>query len=250
MFFKTCLLLVYILLLLLSSNVVDARNKADLLVVATENPLLQYTEKGQFKGPSIEILKALLTESKLTADIQLMPWARAFSLAKKERNTLILSIIRTPVRENQFHWIGKVSELALVFISLSDKPENKVSNDQQAKNKKIAIIRDSNGHKELVTRGFEVGKNLYLVATLEQMFTLFINNRVDLVYVDPNMIEKFIQEKKLKNVGINFNPITSHHHRESYIAASKNTDIKLLNKLKRAMEKIKQTEKYAELVAR
>jgi polar amino acid transport system substrate-binding protein len=225
-----------------------ARSKADLFVVAAENPLLQYVENNEYKGPSIEILNLLLSESNLTADINLMPWARAFNLAKKEPNMLILSIIRTPVREKQFHWIGVVSELALVFVSLADKPENKVTNDQQAKNKKIAVVRDSNGHKELTTRGFIEGDNLYLVSSLNQMFTLFINGRVDLVYVDPNMIKKFIEEQGYEGVKISFNSIKKHHQRISYIAASKNTDNKIIKRLKVAMEKLKKTKKYNQLV--
>jgi len=225
-----------------------ARSKADLFVVATENPLLQYVENNEYKGPSIEILNLLLKESNLTADINLMPWARAFNLAKKEPNILILSIIRTPVREKQFHWIGVVSELSLAFVSLADKPENNVTNDKQAKTKKIAVVRDSSGHKELTTRGFVEGDNLYLVSSLEQMFTLFINGRVDLVYVDPSMIKKFIKKQGYKDVKINFNNIKKNHQKQSYIAASKNTDNKIIKRLKIAMEKLKKTKKYNQLV--
>lgn len=100
----------------------------DLFIVATQSPLLQYGDNGEDKGSTVEILQAILSASKLAASVNFMPWARAYDIAKSKPNTLILSIIRTPEREQQFHWLIKVSNLARVFTSLAVKPENHVSN--------------------------------------------------------------------------------------------------------------------------
>lgn len=189
MFAKACLSLT----LLLVSIFGYARAHTDLLVVTSENPLLQYIDNNQYKGPALEILNALLQESALTAKINFMPWARAFNTVKTEPNTLILGIIRTPARENQFHWIGIVKEFSWTFVSLGNNAENKNLNDEKAKKKKVAVVRDSNAFKELTARGFEEGKNLYVVATLNQMFNLFVNGRVDLLYIDPIIIKRLLK---------------------------------------------------------
>jgi len=74
----------------------------ELQVVASINPLLG-------------ILNAILAEAQLEANVAFMPWARAFSIAESNPNTIILSMIRTPEREDNFYWIIKVSFIYCFF---------------------------------------------------------------------------------------------------------------------------------------
>lgn len=122
MFYKVTILFLFFIQPLFSFA--QDSKSADLQVVAFSNPLLQYQENGENKGPTIEILNALLKETQLSASVSYMPWARAFSIAKNTPNTLILSMFRTLEREDSFHWIIKVSQAARVFISLKSKPDN------------------------------------------------------------------------------------------------------------------------------
>jgi polar amino acid transport system substrate-binding protein len=235
-----------VLLILFSINSYS-KNKADFLVVASENHVLQYQENGINKGPTIGILSAVLKEGQLTADVRFMPWARALEIAKTTPNVLILSIIRTTEREPQFHWVGVVSELARVFINLADKPENKVFTDQQAKHKVIGVIRGSAAYSDLISRGFIDGENLYLMSGMHQLFNLFSNGRVDLIYADPNSIENYLASHAKNHIKIDYQKIELKHQRVSYIAASKGTDAELLMRLKAAMEKFQQTSLYSRL---
>ena len=136
--------------------------KTNLLAVANENQLLQYYENGENKGPSVEILQAILKEAQLEANVEFMPWIRAFSTARNNPNTLILSMIKTPERDLDFHWLIKVSNLTRVFISLASKPENYVESMQQAKQKLTAIVLGSASYNELTSHGFSEQKNLYI----------------------------------------------------------------------------------------
>lgn len=222
----------------------------DLTVVAAENHLVQYLENGVNKGPTIEILQRLLTESQLKADILFMPWARAFSKAKQEPNTVILSMIRTPARESYFHWLIKVSQAARVFISLKHKPQNSVSTFQQAKGKLIAVIRNTSAHKELVAQGFSEQKNLYLVSDTMQMINLFVKGRVDLLYTDPNLVLDYLEKQSEQNIEIYFPTITEEHQRNSYIAANINMDKAILSRLKAASETFQQTPYYQYLLTK
>jgi polar amino acid transport system substrate-binding protein len=47
--------------------------ETNLLAVANDNRLLQYYENGESKGPSIEILQAILKEAQLDAKVEFMP---------------------------------------------------------------------------------------------------------------------------------------------------------------------------------
>ncbi len=62
--------------------------ETNLLAVANDNRLLQYYENGESKGPSIEILQAILKEAQLDAKVVFMPCLRAYSTASINLNTL------------------------------------------------------------------------------------------------------------------------------------------------------------------
>lgn len=223
--------------------------ETEILVVAAESNLLQYRENGEAKGSTIEILQALLEESQLQANVDFMPWARAYAIAHKQPNTLILSMIRTPEREQYFHWLIKVSNLVRVYISLSEKPENHVSNHQQAKDKLIAVVRNSAEHKELIKLGFSEDVNLYVVSSTVQMLTLFANGRVDLLYSDPDIVKDYLKQHVKIDIAINYQGITLENQRNSYIAANKNIKENVLNRLHEAVFKFKKTPKYFKLLA-
>lgn len=220
-----------------------------ILVVAAESNLLQYRENGEAKGSTIEILHAILEESQLQASVEFMPWARAYSVAKTQPNTLILSMIRTPEREQYFHWLIKVSNLVRVFISLVDKPENYVKNHQQAKGKLIAVIRNSAEHKELINLGFSEDVNLYVVSSTVQMLALFTNGRVDLLYSDPDIVKDYLNQHSKMDIAISYQEITLKNERNSYIAANKDIKKNVLNRLHAAVFKFKKTPKYFKLLA-
>lgn len=246
MFYKITILL----LLCLQPVLSFAQNKilADLQVVAFSNLLLQYQDNGENKGPTIEILNALLKETQLSADISYMPWARAVFLAKNTPNTLILSMFRTPEREDNFHWIIKVSQAARVFISLKSKPESYVETMQQAKKKLTAVILGSAAHKELLSAGFSEQENIYIVSDSNKMLNLLINGRVDLIYSDPNNVEIGLQAINQPNVAISYKKITLENQRMGYIALNKNSDEKIVKQLQKAAAKFTKTPEYYRLL--
>lgn len=238
-------MLLKLVLLIITTSVccqAKANNELNFRIVAAESQLLQYNDDGVAKGPTAEITHALLKSLSKTTKIEFMPWPRAFDIASKRANTLVLSLIRTPEREKQFHWIGIVSELSRVFISLDSKPENLITNDNEVKNKVIAVARNSNSYHELVAKGFK--DNLYLVTELETTFKLLLNGRVDLIYHDPHAIKRYIELNNLKLVNINFRPISSTNRRASYLALSVNSDEGLVKSLKTAMKQYQKTKEY------
>jgi len=222
--------------------------ETNLLAVANDNRLLQYYENGESKGPSIEILQAILKEAQLDAKVEFMPWVRAFATASNNPNTLILSMIKTPEREDDFHWLIKVSNLTRVFISLTSNPENYVDNMQQAKQKLIAIVKGSAGYKELTSHGFSEQKNLYVVSEGKLEVTLLENGRVDLVYGDPVNVKNVLDKRGRSDVAISYKKIAPENQRSSYIAINKATDITIVKRLQQAARKFEKTANYARLL--
>ncbi len=239
---------IILFLTLLSNLPAFSQSVTKLRIVTAPHQLLQYKENNQLKGTTIEILNLLLNDSKIEAKVEFMPWARAYNIAKNNSNTLILSMIRTPDRENKFYWLGIVSQLSRVFISLKNKPDNFVKNDFEAKQKKTAVVRNSNSHFELIKKGFIEGENLYLVSSINQAFRLLLKGDVELVYNDPNVVKNFIINNSSIPYELAYQPITAKNHRDSYIALNINSDVNLVKQLTVSMTKIKQTAKYKALV--
>ena len=87
------------------------------LKVVTEiiAPFQLQNDNGELTGFSVEIIQALFDEIDLQPNIIVMPWARAYDVAKNEPNVLIFSIARTPHREPMFHWIGNITHETFSF---------------------------------------------------------------------------------------------------------------------------------------
>lgn len=239
--------LIFILLTFFSVDIA-AIEKNKLRVVANEHPLLQYEKNGKAQGPTVEILQSVLKQTDLDATVEFMPWPRAFNIATKNPNTIILSIIRTPEREDKFHWLGVVSKLARVFISLEENQSAREITDIDAKEKLIAVTRNSNSYHELKKKGFSENKNLYIVASDSEAFKLLISGKVDLVYNDPNAVEEYLESKNINQHQLQFNTIVPANRRDSYIAININSNIKIVETLKQSMKAFQKTDQYQYLL--
>lgn len=209
-----------------------------LTIVATEHKLLQYKENSTLQGPTIEILRLLLEQDSLVHETQFMPWPRAFKTAKNTPDTLILSMVRTKEREPYFHWITRVSELQRAFVALTNRPDSKISNVDQAKAKLVAVVRDSYGHNTLKKLGFTPEQNLYLISTMKKGIHLLLNHKVDLLFTDPAVIKNYYASHNLDaKQHVNF-VVLPETKRSSYIALNINSNDKLVEKLKAANKRI------------
>lgn len=216
----------------------------DFRVVSTERKLLQYSENGEIKGPSAEIFKLLMQASGLQAEVEFMPWARAYQQAESEKNTLIFSLIRNEQREEKFHWLLPVSRLIQTFIGKSAQISQAEYQLAKIKDKTTVVVRDTFGHKLLLKNGFSESKNIYVVSTLERALNLFFNNKVDFIFTEPNVVRRYMTEYGLVETDLIMAPLLKGSLRLSYIAANKNTDAVLINKFKKAARQVGNTPEY------
>ncbi|WP_206485945.1 transporter substrate-binding domain-containing protein [Thalassotalea sp. G2M2-11] len=215
-----------------------------LKVFSYESKLLQYQENNQLKGPSAEIFKMLMAEAKISAKVHFVPWSRAFKLASTQANTMIFSMLRTEEREEQFYWLLAVSEAVRAFISLKSREDLNITKMSQAKSKVTAIIRESYGFKLLTKRGFEPGKNLYVVSNIDTAISLFINGKVDFLFTDPIVIKHYFLEKGQLSENLIKSHIFPETRHKSYIAINRQSDSYLVNTLQKSAERVKQHPKY------
>jgi polar amino acid transport system substrate-binding protein len=71
-----------------------------------DSPPSSYTENGQIKGLSTEIVQEILRRIGQPETITLVPWARGYKLAQSDADTALFSTTRLPQRETTFSWVG------------------------------------------------------------------------------------------------------------------------------------------------
>lgn len=98
------------------------------MVVVTEDARpLHYVWQGELQGEAPQFIRQLLHEAGTPYSQQVYPWARAYMMASSLPNVLIYSMARTPEREAQFQWIGKLITVQYALYALQARQDIQVS---------------------------------------------------------------------------------------------------------------------------
>jgi len=150
----------------------------ELTVVTEELPPYQYiNEAGELDGFSVDVVKKLFNLTQEDHEIILMPWARAYNMAKNQKNVLIFTIAHTKERDKQFIWIGDLVDEKYYFWGLKSNFIQKISSVKQLKHLRITTLRNSNVHEYLLDKNF---LNIHPVVNDAQRILMLNHNRVDL----------------------------------------------------------------------
>ena len=150
-----------------------------LRVVTEELPPYNMTRNGQLTGMSTEVVQAVLKEVNVEANIQSMPWARAYDLALHDPNVLIYSITRTAEREHLFKWVGTIAASRWYLYSSSAHPISLLALDD-ARALQTATVNEDVGEQYLVARNFVIGQQLQASNRYELNYQKLRTGHVDL----------------------------------------------------------------------
>lgn len=104
----------------------------------------QYTEMGQLKGLSVDLLEKMLERSGSSQnreDFMVLPWIRAYKIALNTPNTILFSVTRTPEREALFKWVGPIFENATYLIA-HKRSNIRVTDARQLRSYNFGTIRE------------------------------------------------------------------------------------------------------------
>lgn len=87
---------------LLFGSVAQAEN---LRLVTEEYPPFNFRENGKYKGSSIDQVEILMRDAGLHYTIDMMPWARALTLAEKEAMYCVFTTAHNKERDPHFKWV-------------------------------------------------------------------------------------------------------------------------------------------------
>jgi len=148
----------------------------DIQIVTEEAFPLQYSKNDHVEGPAIDIVRHVLKRAGLSYSIAVMPWARAFELAKNKPNVLILSIARTSERERLFEWVGEVARFEYFFYTTASFLQKHDVTPDSIALYRIGAVRHSATYQYLENKGFN---NLYPVTSHLQNYEKLLTDRID-----------------------------------------------------------------------
>ena len=225
---------------LLPSINVEAQN----IKIVTEYlaPYQQRNADGSLGGYSTQVVRALVAGVGDTADILVLPWARAYAIALKEPNVLIYSISHSRERDALFHWVGILHHERAFIWGLKSRFSQPLSSLEEITPYIISTTHDSNPDIYLSRRQF---KKLHHVVNAEQNIELLFKQRVDLIVGSALPVRTLVKQQ-----GFDFAQIRplfeiDDLNTDLSLAFSRDTDAKLVTRYQQAFAKMKQTGKLA-----
>ena len=165
---------------------------ADLKYYCEDIPPSNYLEGGVVKGVSAETLRLIWKKMGISEQpIRVVPWARGYEIALKERNAVLFSMSRTAEREALFKWVGPIFTVRSVLLGLAGR-DIELRSLEDARTYAIGVVKDDVMESFLESRGFG-GKNLQSVSGLDRNFEKLELGRLDLIAHSLDTFNKYIE---------------------------------------------------------
>ena len=229
----------------------SALDRPRLKIVTEHLPPFQIDAEDKVSGYATEIVESALALTNIDYSITIYPWTRAYNMAQKVKNTCIYSMARTPERENLFKWIQVIATTNSTFIGLSANTNIHLNSVEDAKNYRVAVLRDDATHQALINKGFVEGKNLFIVNNTYSLLKLLVQrNTIDLILADTVTVKYRAQFDNIApetfKSYLNLNDVPY----DFYFACSPATPTKTIKALKEALRTIKSSGKQDEIIKR
>ncbi|MDP7592188.1 MAG: transporter substrate-binding domain-containing protein [Litorilituus sp.] len=154
-----------------------------------------YQENGQMKGFSIDILDYFKAHSKYDFEFIVRPWPRTLYGVAQGKIDLILTLFKTPKREQEYHFIDPYYgyEANQLFTLVGNKFEFN-GELKQLQPYSIGTTRDYS-----YGEAFDQADYLNKLPALKEevLLKLLLGNRVDLIIGNPLIFNRIISKKSL-----------------------------------------------------
>lgn len=207
----------------------------ELRLLTEEAPPTSFMRDGQPDGYAVEVVHELIRRTGSSASVELLPWTRAYHLAKSEADTGLFSVVRTVERESSFQWVGPILRGSTRFYSLKASGLQIDSLEQAAHAGTLALPKQWYTYESLERMGFT---NLYGVPSAKQMVTMLKHGRVKLIAT-----EDLTLREELASGGLTPEEVQGHlafMKSDYYIAFSPRTSPNLVMQWQRQLDGMRQ----------
>jgi len=240
-----------LLSILLTTSTVAFSFPQKILFVTEDLPPLQIEQKDQKpKGAFVELIRLIIEESNIDAEIAIYPWARSYELALNKPNTFIFSMLRSKDREEKFQWVGKIFTLKSYLAALKSRTDIKIDTIDSAKKYSVGSIRHDLAETYMLQKGFELQKNLYLSSKYPVLWQMLYNGRTDIAFTN-----NIVWRHEISRTGLDSSQVKLVYEipdiaSELYLAASLKTDTALIKKIQTSLKSIKNDGRYDEILTK
>ncbi len=179
-------------------------------------------------------VQAILQQAGLPCRTEVMPWARAFDIAREQPNILIYSLARLPPRESSFIWLAPLVQAQYRYYSARADVIAALQQGTAAQDFIAVAVAGSMMDSTLQQLGFVPDQNLILVKDINAQWKMLQINRAQLTLAfepdfsalaDPQVRQTLFypSEQVVLNIPL-------------YLAASRQTDRLLLQQLQQAVQ--------------
>lgn len=146
------------------------------LSIATENsPPSVMMENGQIVGSTTKKIREIMERVGIDYDIEILPFKRAFLLARNQADTCAYSVTRLPERESLFKWVGPTHESDWTLFGRADRDYRLGGIDDARKYRIGAYFGDARG-ETLAEQGFNIDTVKERISNPRKLLV----NRIDL----------------------------------------------------------------------
>ena len=94
---------------------------APLKIFAMESAPVSFSDNGHATGLVVEVAREVQRRAGSSDPIEIVPWARAYSMAGIEPNVVLLSIVRTAERERTMRFVGPIFQTEMWGYALRSR---------------------------------------------------------------------------------------------------------------------------------
>jgi len=217
----------------------------DLAIYTEESPPINFTKDGKLEGSSVAVVREILRRLNSPDKIEVLPWARGYSLLKSEPNVVLFSTTRTDEREKLFNWVGLLCTAKSGFYA---KKENRLrfqSLEDIKKVRAIATYKDDAREQALKALGFSnLDSSNSPISNIKKLAA----GRVDLWFSD-----NLTMPRVAKQVGMNpseLHLVYTFRKYDLYIAMSKSISSEILDRWRKTLDAMKRDGTFARLSLR
>ncbi|RUM38085.1 MAG: hypothetical protein DSY58_02755 [Desulfobulbus sp.] len=216
----------------------SAQGQEKWTVVTEELPPFNFVHDGEVRGFSTDILLRILHKNNIPISrksIRLLPWPRAYKLARERAGAILYSTARTKEREELFKWVGPITDVTSVLIARKDRKIN-IHSLADLSPYTIGTIRDSVPDQFLRKNGIS-RKNLDGIASAVSNIKKLQSGRIDLLAFSVSSAWFLMKQMNIDRNGydvvftLNSNPL--------YYAFNAQTDNSLISALNATLQEMK-----------
>lgn len=213
-----------------------------MVTLSTESypPFAYRNADGTYHGSSIEQVEMLMQKADIPFTMEIMPWARAITLAEMQPMHCVFSAARIPERENRFKWVTPISINRYVLVRLAGSPV-KPRTIEEARRYTIGTHRAD--FTETLLR-----EQAFLAIDLSADFGITLNKllerRIDMAPMSENIYEKLKSEGKPVEIAL---PFSENH---LGLACNKQMPDTLITRMQEALDALIREKSQDEILTR